>query len=153
MTNNRKKAIIIDLDGTLVDNAGIDHGIDGSSMTPDEWDAFNMKSKDAPANRWCLEIIKSMGENVEIIFLTARHGSAPIYAMTAQWLYTHLPYKQHKLFMRDKKDSRPDYIFKEDIYLKMIEPHYDVIFAVDDKRVICDMWRKLGVTALHCEDY
>jgi hypothetical protein len=55
--------------------------------------------------------------------------------------------------MRPADERRPDYVIKEEIFNEQIKPFYNVSFAIDDKRVVCDMWRKLGVTALHCADY
>ena len=148
----KTKAIIIDMDGTMVNNANIDHGIDGSSMTKEEWEAFNMQSANAEPNAWCKAIVDRFTDH-RLIFLTARSGSQKIQDMTYDWLSKYLNGRSFTLLMRLEDDFRPDYIFKTDIYHTSIEPYYDVTFALDDKRKICNMWRSLGVIALQCEDY
>jgi hypothetical protein len=54
------------------------------------------------------------------------------------------------LYMRPAGDRRPDSINKKEIYLDQIEKSFDVLFVVDDRRAVVDMWRGLGLTVLHC---
>lgn len=147
----KKKAIIIDLDGTLVNNAKRVQGVDGSQTA--DWDAFNALSRFEPVNKWCVEIVERFQNDHTIVFLTARSGSAYVKKITEMWLDENMPATPYVLIMRHEDDRSQDFIFKEDAYKKQIEPFYDVLFAVDDKMVIAELWRKLRIPALHCESY
>lgn len=37
-------------------------------------------------------------------------------------------------------------------YHELIEPFFDVLFAVDDRKRVADMWRSVGLTCLHCDE-
>lgn len=51
------------------------------------------------------------------------------------------------ILMRAAKDNRKDSVVKAEIYRDEIEPEFNVIFVVDDRNQVVDMWRDLG---LHC---
>lgn len=54
--------------------------------------------------------------------------------------------------MRKTGDYRKDCIVKEEIYRKDIEPIYDILFCVDDRKQVVDAWRELGLTCLQCAE-
>jgi hypothetical protein len=51
-----------------------------------------------------------------------------------------------------KPDYRPDYIVKEEIYRRDIEPLYDVKFAIDDRLQVCRMWHSIGIPVFRVGD-
>lgn len=146
-------AVIIDLDGTLINTRRSYEFIDESgepNMT-----AWLESTQFSPANFWCQQLVYAMySSGISIIFLTAREGTSKAKKITEQWLqnfgFAHIPYK---LIMRDEGDLRQDPEVKRDIYNRQIAPYYSVLFAVDDKSRVIDMWRDIGVVALHCADY
>lgn len=149
----RQKAIIVDLDGTLCDNAYRVKYVDGSQKK--DWNKFNALSAGDPVIEWCRDLVKGFHYlGYRIIFLTARTESMGTRQITEKWLSDHIgPYvPDYDLIMRAEKDFRTDFITKQDLYMQHVAPKYDVAFAIDDKQAVCDMWRGLGITALHCAE-
>ncbi len=144
-------AIICDIDGTL---ANVKHRIhlivnpEGKVDWP-AWDA--LAHLDTPF-AWCVELIRAMkARGTEIIFLTGR-GDRCREATTA-WLREYVGdwATREPLIMRDNKDFRKDTIYKTEAFEQQIAPHYNVLFALDDRDSVADMWRELGITCLHCD--
>ena len=147
----RDKAIIIDLDGTLSDSAHRQHFME---KTPKDWKAFYAALVDDPPNQWCRELLIRFRSDrfshfYEIILVSGR--SDDYREVTEAWLDKHkLSYD--RLLMRKFGDFRADYIVKEEIYKAEIEPHCDVLFAVDDRKQVVDMWRRNGIVCLQCAE-
>ena len=146
----KKKAIIVDLDGTLCNTKHRNHILE---TNPGNWDKFNEGIPFDIPNPWCMEIVENFAkEGYHILFVTGRNSNT--HDATEQWLRTYLnPTVQWDLHMRPDHNYIADTIIKTNIYFTKILPFYDVVFCVDDKRSICDLWRSLGLVALHCEDY
>jgi FMN phosphatase YigB (HAD superfamily) len=143
-----QKAVIIDLDGTLVNSPRPTAPIKDNSEI--DWNAWIESAKFSPANEWCKEIVMAMAlQGYAIIFLTARDGGENSRKITENWITMHMPV-MHKLYMRHEHDRRPDYEMKRDVFLNEIAPYYDVLFAIDDKQANVDLFRELGIAALHC---
>lgn len=54
--------------------------------------------------------------------------------------------------MRKDGDFRKDSIVKEEIYREWIEPFHEVLFCIDDRKQVVDMWRSIGLTCLQCAE-
>lgn len=66
---------------------------------------------------------------------------------TQQWLSDHsIGYED--LFMRPDGDKRKDSIVKREIYEREIKPKYNVLFVLDDRDQVVEMWREQGLTCL-----
>lgn len=144
---SKKRGLIIDLDGTLCNN---EHRHHVYMQKPRDWDKINSLAEFDLANEWCMEIIHKFQEaGYRIVFLTGRGEDAR--EITEKWLSKHVPVYD-KLLMRAKRDYREDTEVKEEIYRAEIEPFYDILFCVDDRRPVVDMWRKIGLTCLQCAD-
>ena len=144
-----KKAIIVDLDGTLCDcehrrklkdNGKIDFGcfLDPENVAKD------------PLNNWCRELIMGMGDmGYRIICVSGREDA--LKDVTKKWLEKYnVPYDG--LFMRKSGDYRKDCEVKIEIYNKYIKDNYEILFIVDDRKQVVDMWREMGMTVLHCAE-
>lgn len=153
----KAKAIIVDIDGTLADCSHRRHHVEGEKK---DWEAFFAEIESDKANDWCVQLIQSMGRHhsVAILYVTGRMEK---YRRTTKaWLFRNLPIQKISdagirydgLFMRPDGDYRPDWQVKEEIYKRDIEPHFDVLFAVDDRKQVVDMWRKNGVVCLQCAE-
>lgn len=70
---------------------------------------------------------------------------------SAKWLNKH-DIHWDNMYMRAAKDFRPDAEIKEELYRKYIEPFYDVLYVLDDRRTVVSMWRKLGLTCLAVDE-
>lgn len=141
---NRNKAIIADIDGTLA--------IRGD-RSPYDW---HRVGEDIP-NRPIVTIVNAVqhsiaqyaGEDgyVSLIFTTGRKEICR--DLTLGWLKLHMANDAPwSLFMRANNDNREDHIVKEEIYREKIEPVFDVIAVFDDRQQVVDMWRRNGLTCL-----
>lgn len=142
----KRKAIICDIDGTLADDRWRDQAYKHPQK---DYNDLNLMSKYDMPHPWCLEIIERFhAVGYDIIFLTARCAKGR--AVTDAWLRANTNISNFALIMRDDEDFRDDFLIKKDKYYAEIEPHFDVLFALDDKQSVTDMFRSIGVTVLHC---
>lgn len=142
--SERMKAIIVDLDGTLCDTRHRQHHME---QQPKNWNAFYGGIPHDKPHRWCMSLINGMLGLVEIIFVSGRPDN--YFYDTQKWLARN-DLDVWPLFMRKENDFRKDSIIKAEIYREHIEPKYDVLFCVDDRQQVVDMWREIGLTCLQC---
>ena len=157
----KKPAIIIDMDGTLVDNTKrIEETLELRKKNLDNkkirWDDIfkNTDTLDVP-NPWCMEIVEAFSvRGYKIIFLTGRMGTKSTYEATQRWIDKYVPAGiDYQLIMRPEKDFRKNHEMKSDILNTQILPFYNVLFAIDDHSENANMMRAMGITCLHCADY
>lgn len=141
----KRKAIIVDLDGTLCNANHRKHFVESEKK---DWKSFYKGISDDKINEWCNEIISKM-TGYTIIFVSGRPDDYR--KETEDWLCSHL-YGHCPLLMRESGDFRKDSVVKEEIYWKKIEPNYDVLFCIDDRKQVVDMWRSIGLTCLQCAE-
>jgi hypothetical protein len=132
-------AVIVDLDGTLVNVSEIRHFVEGS---PRDFDSFHRESVNSPPIP-CVrdEIIlqKSLGR--QIIVLSGR--SEKYRALSQFWLAMHeVPYD--RLILRDSSDFRSDVVIKSEMY-DSLTISYEIVEAVDDRTELISLWRSKGV--------
>lgn len=131
----KKKAIIVDLDGTIcvLDKRG-----------PFEYEKCHLDLPNEPV----LDIVKryQADNDVTVIFLSGREDSA--IEMTKKWITKHTGQEPEHLYMRKTKDWRKDSIVKKEIYEVKVKPFFDVIFVLDDRDQVVKMWRQEGLTCL-----
>ena len=53
--------------------------------------------------------------------------------------------------MRGDKDNRPDSEIKQDILKQLQKEGKEILFVVDDRQSVVDMWRANGITCLQCK--
>lgn len=148
---NLTKIIIVDLDGTLCDITHRKKYIDGS-MGKKDWEKFYENCENDEVNDFCSKLILSLkysSYQILPIFITGRPEKIRI--ATDRWLYHHLLVHNPFIFMRPDGDFRPDYIVKKEIYEREIKGKYDVLFAIDDRQQVVDMWREEGLVCLQCD--
>jgi hypothetical protein len=166
----KPKAIICDIDGTLANHTHRLHYVkpfgyscDGENRPCDiegrpfkkNWKAFfEAQDKDTP-NEWCVKIINGLIEE---------YGIVPIYLTGRPELYRYITEKQiqgwvdpsdYQLYMKPDQNCKDGEAiwksgaeFKKEVYWERIEPHYDVLFALDDDEMCCRMWKEEGVQCL-----
>ena len=151
MSTEKVPAIIVDLDGTLTDPSHRQHHIE---KHPKNWDAFFDGIQGDPPNQWCVQLIRGMRSiGFRILFVTGRDVTHK--DETLLWLNRHnyfLEMTDIHLFMRAKDDKRPDNIVKSEIYTRSIEQRFNVLYALEDRKRVADMWREIGITCLHCAE-
>lgn len=140
----RKPAIIVDLDGTLADiRVRLKH-IEGDDKN---WKKFNASIETDELHEWCREIVNRMARDHMIVIVSGRVET--LREETEKWL-TKFDVRWDHLYMRSKGDMRPDQIMKLDIYEKCIRDEFKVLFVLDDRSKVVNMWRDLGLTCLQC---
>ena len=147
------KAIVCDIDGTL---ANVDHRrkhVRPSDITQKfkpNWKKFFDEMIHDSVNDWCREILNLMSERYPIVYATGRPNDYQ--ENTLKWLDDNkLRFPGHSLFMRPKKDSRSDEFVKEIILEFEIKTRYNILFVIDDRKRVVDMWRKHNCTVLQCD--
>lgn len=145
-----KKALIIDLDGTL---ANIEHRRQYVDKTKGKRDfgKFNKEIPKDKLNNWCAEIINRFKHDHAILIVTGREWEERVAKNTMEWLFRH-GIEYTKIFARPAGDYRPDTEIKKKIYNEDILGKYDVVFCVDDRSSVVKMWRSQGLVCLQCDD-
>jgi hypothetical protein len=146
---SKQKAIIVDIDGTIALFKG--NGPNGEDLRKPfyvEDEECHHYLVDKP-NLAVMELIVAMQkQGYRIIFCSGRTDNN--FAVTVQWLMEHLPNEivTYNLFMRKKGDFRKDSEIKMEIYRNEIEPNFDVLFTVDDRNQVVQMYRELGLVCM-----
>ena len=130
---NLPTAVIFDIDGTLAHM---------SNRCPYNWSKVGEDIVDADIKH-LLHLYKN--DDMKIIIVTGRDGSC--LHETEQWLEKMGIYYD-ELFIRKKGDTRKDAVIKKEIFIKNIEPHYNVKLIFDDRNQVVRMWRDLGLKCL-----
>ena len=158
-----KDTIICDLDGTLANCEHRVHHVQSAKQggKPKNWDAFYAGVKDDEANYPVLNLLRT--------YIDWAFGYQAGYATTSDWFDYHLifcsgrpercradtdwwlqevcefDHTEYTLYMRKDGDHRQDYIVKQEI----LDEHIDkerVLFVLDDRQQVVDMWRRNGLT-------
>lgn len=127
-----KKAIICDIDGTIA--------IKGDRSIFD----YSKCYLDT-VNKPILELLKMIPKNISIIFCSGREDFC--FDLTEKWLIKNVT-NNFKLYMRKSGDFRKDSIIKKEIYTDLIKDKFEILFVLDDRNQVVDMWRSLGLTCL-----
>lgn len=137
----KKKAIIVDVDGTIAHNDG--------HRKPFEWNKVNGDKPVVGVIKFIQEFIKHM-IHVEIIYVSGRMDICS--SETMVWIGENVSPIMDKLIMRKTGDYRSDVVVKREIYEDQIEPFYDVIGVFDDRNKVVKMWRDIGLTCFQVAD-
>jgi uncharacterized HAD superfamily protein len=140
----KPKALIIDLDGTLAD---IRVRLKHLEKRNKDWKSFNKSIETDELHEWCREIINRFSHDHKIIIVSGRTDD--LMKDTKKWLEkfdVHFDF----LFMRKSKDYRPDNIIKLEIFEKEIREKFHIVFVLDDRQKVVDMWRAEGLVVLQC---
>jgi len=131
-------AVIVDVDGTLALMQG--------RRSPFAWDEVMQDDPNLPIIK-LVNILRDSG--LEIIITTGRDGVA--LNDTKAWLTSH-GVVYGAIFIRPKGDYRPDTEIKKEIYDNHIKDTYNIIYVIDDRKQVVEMWRELGLTVLQVAD-
>ena len=144
-----KDIIVCDLDGTL---CNIDHRLHFVQVAQGErkdWDSFFNGVPNDTVNEPVLEVLERFQfEDFKIIFSSGRPERCRL--DTIEWLYKHTNLFEdtkagETLYMRQDGDFRRDDIVKQEILDKYIDKDR-VLFVLDDRDQVVDMWRRNGLT-------
>lgn len=142
----KQKALIVDLDGTLADiRVRLIH-LQGQKK---DWKGFYKSIETDELHEWCREIIKRFSPDHKILIVSGRIDD--LKKDTELWLKKFdVPYDQ--LHMRRSDDHRSDTVIKKEIFEKKIKDKFDVVFVLEDRQKVVDMWRGEGLVVLQCAE-
>jgi hypothetical protein len=139
--NDIKDIIICDLDGTL---ANCEHRRHYVENKPKNWDAFYAGVSDDIVDDTVLTLLRDLDRYV--VFCTGRPERCRV--DTDAWIGEHYGrVRRYELLMRQDGDYRADYIVKQEL----LDNHIDkdrVLFVLDDRQQVVDMWRRNGLVCL-----
>lgn len=134
------QAIICDLDGTLsmFKEKGHRGPYDASKCDQDD------------VNLPVLAILQAMErQGYKIIFLSGRED---VYRDQTETFLAMAGFVGYPLFMRKAKDFRKDWIVKAELFDANVRGKWDVLFVLDDRNQVVNMWREMGLTCLQVAD-
>lgn len=86
-------------------------------------------------------------EGVKIFIFTGRDGIC--LEETKEWLANN-GIKYDDIFIRPAGNMEKDYIIKKRIYEEHIQGKYNLLFGIDDRQQVVDMFRSMGITIFQC---
>lgn len=139
----KENCIIVDIDGTIA-HMGYRRG-------PFDWHKVDLDEPDITI----IEIVKALSAKFDatVIFMSGREGNDVCRKKTKAWLDKYGLINNHSmrttLLMRSEKDYRKDSVVKKELYENYVKPNYNVLFVLDDRQQVVDMWRReLGLKCL-----
>lgn len=147
MTAAEIKAVVVDLDGTL---ANVDHRVHLVRQESKQFSEFYALAKDDEVNEWCRILINSIHGHYRLPVWIVSARPKTLRDATKKWLDDN-NVRHEKLFLlrEDEKDNTPDQELKRQ-WLRDNGGPDRVLFVVDDRQRVVDMWRAEGVTCLQC---
>lgn len=136
-----QNVIIADLDGTisLVDHRR--HFVEGEKK---DWQAFYQACIEDGANQPVIELLDRMSRDGFIINIFSGREES-VRKQTEFWLHNEfVPYDS--LLMRPTGDYTPDDQLKRDWLYLNADLKDKVLFVLDDRQKVVDMWRQEGLT-------
>lgn len=136
------RTIIVDLDGTLCDaSARAVH----LQKTPKDWQAFytNLEADQIfEGAQWIVQ--KALTDGFTVLYVTGRDEEYR--SQTENWLQRHeLLRPNTRLYMRPAGDRTDDVVVKTRLYRDQIKDQYAILFVLEDRQSIVDMWRSFGL--------
>lgn len=151
-TTGKKKAIIVDIDGTIALR---------QNRSPFDYEKVGEDKVDHRLGHLLRNLICECNE-YEVFFVTGRENIGNCYDLTKKWLNDNIyplqghdgfcPVDNWRLLMRGEGDHRSDEITKKEIYENHIAPWYDVVCVFEDRNRVVKMWRDLGLLVAQVYD-
>jgi len=141
------KTVIFDLDGTLCD---ISHRLPLIKREKPDWPAFFAAcDMDAPKHE-IIQLFKALNNAGHPIILVSGRSDES-YDKTFEWLFR-WGLTPTKIVMRKHGDHTPDDKLKRSwLHDGTLPPKEEILFCVDDRQRVVDMWRSEGLTCLQVE--
>ena len=136
----KPSAVIVDVDGTLVDVSTIRHFVAGPKR---DFTAFHSGSATCPPHAEAVTWVEEMADaGHHILVVTARMEQWR--SLTQTWLDTHMTRPVTDLAMRANRDYRPDHQVKREIHAALSR-RYTITHACDDNPSIVALWDEIGI--------
>jgi hypothetical protein len=136
--------IVFDLDGTL---ANLDHRLNLVRTKKPNWDKFYERCVYDEVNEWCKQMMNALFAQQYTIFIVSARPET-YRKETEEWLYSKGVNYSKLVMVRGSRDSTGDADLKR-AWLKEFGKE-NILFAVDDRQRVVDMWRQEGVVCLQC---
>lgn len=133
----KRKAILVDIDGTVANHEGVRGPYDTSRYHLDY------------PHHDVIEIVRDYHYRLgyDIIFMSGRDEK--FRGVTEEWLYQEVKVPIAGLFMRPEGDTRPDNVVKLELFNKNVrDSEWCVKFALDDRDRVVKNWRSIGLRTL-----
>lgn len=140
------KYIVVDLDGTL---ANIEHRLHFVQQKKKQFEKFYAATYQDSMNKWCYELIMAANNSgIRVFIVSARPNR--LFLTTAQWLVQRgIPQGHIELvLLRGEKDFTPDHELKRNWLRGNPKIKQHILFVVDDRQRVVDMWREEGLVCL-----
>ncbi|AVA21298.1 HAD-like domain-containing protein [Rhizobium sp. NXC24] len=139
--------VVFDLDGTLADISARRIHLEGDR--PD-WTSFNGEMWSDVPNHAIVELYKVLWQSDQFNVILTSGRNERHRQFTENWLFwNNIPFG--KIYMRPDGDNRADHALKSEFLADIRRHHGDVLFAVDDRQKVVDMWRSNGIVCLQCD--
>ena len=137
-----RDAVIIDLDGTLVDTSGVEHLLEGEDR---DFRAFQEAAIGCPPNPAMVAVARAQTEAGRAVLVVSSREFIWL-DPTLDWLVQHdVPHDA--VYLRIVGDYRQDVLVKREILDDVVADGYRVVEAWDDKDRVTQMWREQGIEA------
>lgn len=148
----KEEAIIVDIDGTLSDPSDRRELVESDL---NDWESFFERVDEDYVNNFVAEIVYRFDSTHEVILVTGRpersKEGVKVREKTVEWLEENgIPFDE--LIMRDEGDFREDVEVKQEILDEKLPDPESILFALDDRSDIAEMWRSNGIPCLQTED-
>lgn len=143
----KPKAIVFDMDGTLVNVSSIRHLVQGGPENnyKKDFDAFHRESVNCPAIPWVAAAARdASGLGYRVLQVTARQHK---YIGPTSWWIAENFIPSDGLYMRATGDFRPDYVVKREILDRLLK-RFDIVKAYDDNPAVVRLWSEYGIPCI-----
>jgi hypothetical protein len=145
MTND---AVIVDVDGTLVNVMSIRHLVTGETRN---FNAFHRESVNCPPNQKVIDAIKAHRDaGLKIIIVTARQFQ--YLRLTVWWMHFAGVGDIDAIYMRRDGDYRPDAEVKAGILRMIKDDGFNPIIAYDDRPCVAEVWKSHGIPTVMVDE-
>jgi hypothetical protein len=136
----RQKAILVDLDGTLVNVSSIRHFVEEGHK---DFDAFHRASMDCPPNFQVIDRIKHFSaKGFATVIVSGRE--AKFRRLTEFWIAMwDVPCDD--LIMRATGNCKSDVDVKRNMF-HVLKNKFEIVEAIDDRQNLLDMWQELKIS-------
>ena len=142
-SQNRPKAVIWDLDGTLSDDRARAHFVEVEEGRKRDWKGYFDAIEEDPPIAASIELLQALRANgVRIIYLTGRpEFTRP---RTERWLKANGLDQYDRLVMRRAGERRHGGEFKVD-EIERLREKYELVCAFEDRIDVADHLRRIGL--------
>lgn len=141
-----KQVVVFDIDGTLAD---IEHRRKFLDAGKPDWERFHAGVDGDTPNTPVVALYKTLWDSGRFKLVLTSGRAEKWRAFTENWLFWNdIPFSE--LLMRPDRDNRADHHLKQEFLDRLVARGDVILFAVDDRQQVVDMWRRNGITCLQC---